>query len=204
MRGPVTWLPEPPPGTAICLSFDGSDFNDWTVIRAETRAGHLFTPRYGPNRLGTSWNPAEWDGLVPRGEVTAAVDELMSRFKVARMYCDPPRWETDIENWALEHGEEIVQQWPTYRPTPMHSALERFRADLAERRITHDGCPVTALHIGNARMLAKPRDQYGLGKPSDAQKIDAAVGVVLAHEAACDVRAAGWPDPVDTRILCFR
>jgi hypothetical protein len=187
-----SWLPEPAPGTAVCLGFDGSDVDDWTALRGETRDGLQFTPRYGPDRLPTIWNPAEHGGKVPRSQVEDAVAEVFGRFEVARLYCDPPRWETDVDRWALRHGEDRVIAWPTYRTKQMHEALERFAVDLAERRITHDGCPLTALHLSNARKVPKTSDRYILGKPSQTQKIDAAMASVLAHEAAADQRAAGW------------
>lgn len=199
----MTWLPEPPAGTSICLGFDGSDVSDHTVLRAETQDGYIFTPRHGPDRQPTHWAPEQHRGLVPRAEVSAAVDEVFARFDVRRMYADPPRWESDVEAWALRHGEKVVIGWPTYRDVPMFAALTRFVADLSNGRISHDGCPLTATHIGNARKVARGRDRYLLGKPSDTQKIDAAMGVVLAHEAAADERAAGWPEPHDTTVLCF-
>lgn len=203
-RGLVLWLPEPAPGTSICLGFDGSDVSDHTVIRAETRDGLIFTPRYGPDSLPTHWDPAQFKGLVPRGEVHAALAGIFARFDVRRMYCDPPRWETDVDNWALLYGEKIVTEWPTYRTSQMFASLTRFVSDLANPgRITHDGCPLTAAHIANARKIATGRDKYVLGKPSDTQKIDAAMGVVLAHEAAADERAAGWPVEQDTTVFCF-
>lgn len=52
--------------------------------------------------------------------------------------------------------------------------------------------PITITHMKNARRFAKPGERYGLGKPKQDRKIDAAVTTVLAHEAACDARAAGW------------
>jgi phage terminase large subunit-like protein len=87
----------------------------------------------------------------------------------------------------------------------MHSALERTVTDLVTGALTHDACPITAIHVGNARKLAKPGDRYILGKPSQKQKIDAAVASVLAHEAAADARAAGWgkAEEVDRRVFVF-
>lgn len=70
-------------------------------------------------------------------------------------------------------------------------ALRRFEADLTTHRITQDGCPVTRTHMMNARKVAKTLERYGLAKPQQNRKIDAAVTGVLAHEAACDARAAG-------------
>lgn len=188
----MRWLPEPDPGTSICLGFDGSDVDDWTALRAETRDGLMFTPRYGPDRLPTIWDPARFGGTIPRLEVSEAVDEIFGRYNVRRMYCDPPRWETDVETWALKHGDQVVAEWPTYRAVPMHAALERIVTDLRAGRATQDGCPLTASHIANARKIPKPGDRYILGKPNQAQKIDAAMATVLAHEAAADERAAGW------------
>ena len=122
----MLWLPEPPDGTSICTGFDGSDVDDWTALKAETREGFIFTPRYGPDKRPTIWNPAEWGGRVPRDQVDIAVKEIHRRFDVKRGYYDPPRWETDVDRWALELGEEVVLEWATYRTKQMHEALERF------------------------------------------------------------------------------
>lgn len=190
------WLPEPEQGTAICLGFDGSDVSDWTCIRAETIDGLQFTPRWGG--AGTLWNPAAHGGKVPRAEVDAAIDDLFSRFKVARLYCDPPLWRTEIESWASRHGEDCVVEWPTYRPMQMHAALERFVTDLTAGRITQDGCPDAARHIANAKVSHRKDGRYVLTKPDRDRKIDAAMASVLAHEAAADARATGWtsnPEP---------
>jgi hypothetical protein len=153
--------------------------------------GFQFTPRYGPDRRPMIWNPAEWGGRIPRSEVHAAIDELFRTYRVLRMYCDPRDWQSEIETWAIEHGEDVVVEWATYRAVQMHAALERTVTDLTTKALTHDGCPITALHVGNARKLAKPGDRYILGKPSQSQKIDAAVTSVLCHEATADARAAG-------------
>ena len=200
----MRWLPEPERGTRVCLGFDGSDVSDWTVIRAETLDGFLFTPRWADG--GSLWNPVEHPGgRVPRLEVSACVDELFDRFQVERMYCDPPGWQSEIESWALRHGQEHVIRWETYRPLPMHGAVERFVSDLTSGLITHDGCPDATRHIENARVSPRKDGRYMLAKPDRDRKIDAAVTSVLAHEAAADARASGWGEegPVDRRVWCF-
>jgi hypothetical protein len=183
------------------LAFDGSETSDFTVIKAETREGFIFTPRWGSS--GTIWDPAQHGGRIPKAEVSEAVDDLFGRFEVARMYCDPPYWGTEIEEWAARHGDERVLKWPTYRPVPMHAATERFLADLNSGRITHDGCSVTARHVANARMAPRRDGRYMLAKPDAARKIDAAVTTILVHEAAADERAAGWSDETDSRMFVF-
>ena len=188
----MLWLPNPPDGTRICLGFDGSDVDDWTAIRAESVDGFQFTPRVLGGRASI-WNPAEsHDHRIPRGDVLAAMDEIFDRWRVERLYYDPPYWSTEGEAWALKHGEKRVLSWETRRTTPMHAALERFVTDLATRAITHDGCPDATNHIAAAVKKFRGRDQYGLAKASRLQKIDVAVTSVLAHEAAADARAAGW------------
>lgn len=185
---------EVPTSGAIALGFDGSFSGDWTALRAETIDGHRFTPTYGPDQRPTIWNPAEWQGRVPRPEVIAAVDEMFARFTVARFYIDPRHWETQGDAWALEHGEEIAVLWPTNSITRMFPALNRYLIDLDEGSTTHDDCRITRTHALNARKLAKPGDKFILGKPSVHQKIDALMADVLAHEAASEARAAGWSD----------
>lgn len=176
----------------ICLGFDGSETDDWTAIKAETIDGLLFTPTYGPDSRPTIWSPAEWNGRIPVAEVNTAVDELFATHQVKRMYCDPRGWQTEIDNWSLKHGDEIVFEWATGRITQMHAALDRFVTDLRSGALTHDGCKTTTVHVGNAKKLAKPGDKYILGKPNQQQKIDAAVASVICHEAAADARADGW------------
>lgn len=179
-------------GEHIAVGFDGSRSGDWTALRCETHDGHRFTPTYGPDSRPTYWNPAEWGGRIPRGEVNAAVDEIFRRFEVARMYVDPRHWETQAEAWASDHGEDVVIQWPTNKIGRMHPALVRYLEDSADESTTHDDDEMFRLHALAARRVAKPGDTYLLGKPSENQKIDILMADELAHEAAADSRAAGW------------
>ncbi|MBX6360109.1 MAG: hypothetical protein IRZ03_08520 [Acidobacterium ailaaui] len=180
-------------GTQIVLGFDGSDVDDWSAIRAETMDGYQFTPTYGPNKRPTVWNPADFGGQTPRLEIDAAVDELFRRYRVIRMYCDPPYWESEVDRWAEKYGEKRVIRWLTRRLTQMHDAAERLKTDITrpDSGFTHDSCPFAREHVGNARAAARTGDRYVLVKPSDAQKIDVCITSILAHEAAGDVRAAG-------------
>lgn len=193
------WLPNPPPGTAICLGFDGSVNNDWTSISGQTMAGYSFMPRWGPTPdTGTFWNPREHGDRIPHSQVDAAIDELFDRYTVVRLYADPEDWETDIEDWALKYGDEKVIAWPTNSVTRMYPEIRRFEADLREGRIRHDGHPITALHMGNAKKVGKPGQKYILGKPNENQKIDIAMTRILANAAVRDALAAGW-EPAKSR-----
>lgn len=179
-----------PYGTQVVLGFDGSDVDDWTGIRAQTRDGYQFTP-VTPGGV-TIWDPAEHGGQVPRLEVAAAVEWLFTNFDVLRMYADPPYWETEIDAWAEKFGEKRVLRFQTYRPVQMHAACERLLVDVSktESPFHHDGCEVTRQHLLNARTAQRPSNRYVLSKPGDGRKIDMAVVSVLCNEAAGDVTAA--------------
>lgn len=183
-----------PDGTAVVLGMDGSDVDDWTVIRAETQDGYQFTPAYGPEgmKLPTVWNPRDWGGQVPRLEVAAALEELMRRFQVVRMYIDPPYWATEADDWAAQYGEKRVIRWQTARPVQMQAAAERLLTDVLKKdsTFTHDGCPFTQAHVEATHKEPRPGGRYVLSKPEDGRKIDACVTSILAHEAAGDVTAA--------------
>ena len=188
------------PSRRICLGFDGSTSGDWTAIRAETLDGLRFTPTYdvGGELRPTCWDPAVWGGRIPRGEVRAAVDQLFRRYEVSRMYCDPRDWQTEIDDWSLEHGEKVVVQWPTNQIGRMFAALDRYITDLSEGTTVHLADVTFQTHALNARKIGKPGDKYILGKPAEHQKIDDLMADVLAHEAAADARSAGWATPETT------
>lgn len=189
-----------PDGARVVLGFDGSDVDDWTGIRAETLDGYQFTPVYGPDRRPCIWDPAEWEGQVPRLEVDAAVDELMRRYEVVRMYCDPPYWTSEVAAWQARHGEKRVTEWHTQRTAQMHAACEQLLTDVtkAKTEFWHDGCETTSIHVRNARKAARPANRYVLRKATHQQKIDLCVVSILAHEAATDAIAAGQAAPPPT------
>lgn len=203
---------EVPDGTAVVLGFDGSDIDDWTAIRAETQDGYQFTPTYGPLKLPTIWNPADWDGQVPRLEVAKAVAELMGRFMVARMYADPPYWTTEVDGWAATHGEKVVIRWYTQRQVQMQAAADRLKTDISKSDSTfrHDRCEFTEQHVEATHKEPRPggtkdNPRYVLTKPEDGRKIDACVTSILCHEAAGDVTAAGlWPKKKSSKMLVLR
>lgn len=184
-------------GTVVVGGFDGSDSGDWTGIRLQTRDGHQFTPKFTDGR-SMIWDPAKHKGQVPRLEVRAAMAEVMRRFQVVRLYADPPWWSTEIDDWAEEHGDQVVVRWATYRTTQMHAAAQRLLTDVgkAGATFTHDGCEVTKVHVRNARKSPRTNERYVLEKPSQTQKIDLAVVSILCNEAAGDVTAADqWEKP---------
>ena len=191
------------PRTRICLGFDGSDTNDWTGIRAETLDMHQFTPTYHSGTRPTIWDPSQWGGRVPRLEVHAAFEEIMSEFDVVRVYVDPFGWGTDLAQWAAKYGQKKFVEWRTNRQNLMWEELERFKTSVTnpDTTFTHDGCKTTAIHIRNAVEKAFGAwSKYYIEKPTEHQKIDLAMSSVLAHAATLDAIADGEAVVIDSTI----
>lgn len=214
MTPPERWMNrakprEVEPGAQIVVAFDGSDADDWTGFRCETRDGYQFTPRF-PDGRPMIWNPAEFGGQVPRLEVSAGLAYIVASFVMIRGYFDPPYWESDIDAWAELYGEERIIRWYTKRPTQMHAAAERLFVDLGKvgSEFWHDGCEITERHVTAAHKSPRPTaDQPGryiLRKPGDGRKIDMAIPSILAHEAHGDVTAAdAWIQKKTYRAMSF-
>jgi len=181
------------PRTKVCAGFDGSETNDMTGIRLETLDFQQFTPKYHNGTRETIWDPREWSGRVPRQEVHAAWADLNNQFEIVRAYCDPFKFETELDEWRAEYGEKVFFEWRTNRISQMHATLERMKTDIVEpdSKFSHDGCETTAIHIRNAVERARPGQKYILGKATEDQKIDLAMSSILAHEATGDAVASG-------------
>lgn len=198
------WLPEatwqgaerdvdiPADGSPICLGFDGSESNDWSALIAIDMEGTVFVPSYGPGPAPCVWDPERFDGHIPRGEVHAAVDELMSRYKVLRFYCDPHDWRSEIAEWSNRYPSTTVAEWPTNMDRRMHEELMQFETDIATGTVGYVGSRLLSTHVANARRVARSGQRYTLGKASERQKIDATMSMLLAHAARHDAVNAGW------------
>ena len=121
----------------------------------------------------------------------------MERYDVVRGYFDPPLWQTEIDGWAREYGDQAVMRCSTTR-SRMKAATERFRTDLVAGRIAHAGDETLTRHVLNAQ-IRETRGGYWLAKarPGSPDKIDAAVAAVLAYEARADALAE--PEPPEER-----
>jgi phage terminase large subunit-like protein len=174
------------PGDRITLGFDGSRVGDATALVGCRLDDGLV-------QLIAAWEaPADdpyWE--VPEAEVDAILAETFERFVVVRGYFDPPLWQSEIDDWAREFGDEVVVRYETIR-VRMQAAVERFRTDVIAKRLSHTGQETLTRHVLNAQMR-EARGGYWLSKdrPGSAHRIDAAIAAVLAYEARADVIAAG-------------
>jgi phage terminase large subunit-like protein len=171
-------------GDRIAIGFDGARLGDATAIIACRIDDGLIVPLavFEPPEDGREWE-------TPGELVDGAIAETMERYKVVRGYFDPPLWQSEIDGWARDYGDEAVMRFATNR-TRMQGATERFRTDLAAGRILHVGDETLTRHVLNAQ-VREARSGYWLTKsrPGSPDKIDAAVAAVLAYEARADALA---------------
>jgi phage terminase large subunit-like protein len=186
-------LIEPPPRTKVWLGFDGSKSRDSTALVGCTGEGHLFVLAVWER------DQRDPDWTVPRGEVDAAIAKAFARYDVQLLQCDPPRWEREVEEWTAEYGSRVLA-FDTAVYERMAPAVGRLHDAVVDSQMTHDGDPVLARHIANARVK---ETRWGLvitkEHKDSPRRIDAAVAAVLAHdgisapvEAPANKRMATW------------
>lgn len=184
------------PGDQIVLGFDGALFFDSVALTAT----HIMT---GYQWVVGLWEqphgPAGKDWSVPELEVDAAVRGCFERFKVWRMYADPPYWQSWIAKWAGEFGAEQVVEFFTTRRRQMAAALENFDTAIKTGGLSHGGDSRLKRHIANSRKHnILERDEQGKAlwlirkeRPDSPYKIDLAMAAVLSWEARTHALAAG-------------
>jgi len=173
-------------GDKIALGFDGSERDDATALIACRLSDRVLVPLHIWQQKD---GDVDWE--VPRDQVDVAVADAMSRYDVTFGYFDTPFWQSEIQRWQHEYGDDRVARWHTGKP-PFALALERFRTDMLTGVLHHNGDRQFVQHIANARM-ALTRAGYKIEKPrrGSRDKIDAATAATLAYEACCDAIASG-------------
>lgn len=183
-----------PEGATVCLGFDGARRRDTTALVAvDVKTGLLNVVGYWPRPLDAD---DEWE--IPEEEVDEAVAHAFDRWKVFRLYGDPPYWETALDRWAGEYGKETVVRWWTNRVKLMALALRAFRNDMRSRALSHDGDVDLADHVRNAvvrktKMIEDDEPLWTISKESSSseRKIDLVMAAVLAWKARGDAIRLG-------------
>lgn len=197
------------PKEMITLGFDGSrgrrrGVTDATaLIACRVRDGHIFEPF----PVSVWEQPAKWPRnqtwTPPVREIEAAVDQAFKTWRVVAFYADPARWESYIAKWEAKYGAKLpvksagkahpIEWWMTgQRASKTVQALDVFKNAILDGEVTYDGSLNLQRHILNARMRpTRTGVQIAKAHPDSADKIDAAVAAVLAHQARLDAVAAG-------------
>lgn len=171
------------PDEPIGVGFDGSVSNDATALIACTEDGFIFPLRIWERpTLDRDWR-------VPRLEVDELVRSVLTERKVIAMFCDPPRWATEIEGWQDEFGDVVVA-FDSNQPRRMAPACDRLVTGVATGFITHAADRVLTAHVlAMGRKKVRVRDDDSDGRTryvfvkSDVRKIDAGIAATLAVEA---------------------
>jgi hypothetical protein len=186
-----------PAGALVTLGFDGSRRQDSTgLVATDVQTGHQQV-------VGVWERPAdvlEDDFEITDGEVDEAVAFAFDEWDVWRLYGDPPYWESALDRWAGQYGDQRVIRWWTNRTKAMAYALKAFTGDMREDAMSHDGHEALVRHIGNAvKTNTRMRDPDTSGwlwvirkeSAKSPRKIDLAMAACLSWEARGDAIAAG-------------
>lgn len=178
----------------IVMFFDGSLSRDATaLIGCCVKDGHIFTIGvWEPNNSHRSKDK------IDVNQVNAKVDWAFAYYNVQAFFADVYQWENSVKvTWPEKHGDSLAI-WATPRGEikepiawDMRGKLKDFTlaAELVETEInngdfTHDGNPILARHVGNARRY---ENRFGISIVKESKdspnKIDAAVCMIGARHA---------------------
>jgi hypothetical protein len=178
-------------GDALALFFDGSRSRDATALIA-CRLSDGFVATLGV------WEPDPADPMdtVDVSDVDRVVAQTFDRYDPRAFFADVREWEQQtLVAWPERYGDRL-QVWSEPNGRPPQSiawdmrgksylfarAAEACHAEIVEGTFRHDGHPVTARHVANARRRPY-RDLVSIGKesPQSPRKVDAAVAVIGAR-----------------------
>lgn len=204
-----------PDGELITIGFDGSRWHDATaIVCTHVKTGyqwlHGLWERPYRTKAEAANDDTRWE--VPEHEVDVSMDDAFRRWRVWRLYADPPYWETMIAVWSGRYGHERVIEWWTNRERPMAFAVRSYETAIKLGDLSHDGSADFERHIGNAyRRAVKTRDDQGeplfiLQKERDdsERKMDGGMAGCLSWEARTDALAAGVPTEVEESVYATR
>lgn len=185
-----------PDGAFVTAGFDGARFKDSTALT-------ITDIETGRQQLLGCWerDPLDDDWEVPEDEVTSLVRDMMTRFDVWRLYCDPPHWTETVASWAARYPDQVIE-WHTQRKFPMAAAVRAYVEAIDSGIVTYAENrwrDVLIKHLGHAgRRELKQLDEFGQplwilqkqdGRLED--KFDAAMSAVLSWTACVDARREG-------------
>lgn len=193
-----------PDGNPVTVGFDGARRRDATAIVITC----LLT---GTQELVGLWEKPldvdEWE--VPADEVDQVLADVFKRYRVWRMYGDPPYWVTEMGVWSSRY-EGKVEEWWTNRFKVVGYAIRAYQEAQASGAVgwceKHPYSAQFSRHIMAAgKVPTKFFDDQGqvlhiLGKIHPDRKFDAAMAALLSWQAYLDGVKAGMNVPhVPTR-----
>src|SRR5699024_8977436 len=189
------------PGETVVLGFDGGKTDDSTAIVALRVEDHtaqlirLWEKPEGP--AGKGWK-------IDTEAVDAAVREAMETYNVIGFYADLHPWESYIDAWNRDFGEELVVKSSSKNAIAWDMRGSLKRATAANEALVdacHEGS-IRIVHSANMRAhilnAYRRENNFGVsfGKESreSPRKVDAYAALMLAHECLRDYFAGKKPE----------
>jgi hypothetical protein len=194
-------------GALITIGVDGARYRDaLAMIATEVETGFQW-PLVIMER---PWSERDNDDYEHDFDAADGVMiDAMENYNVWRVYVDPGSQYANIsplmEKWQGRWGIKRIVEWLMARPRPTCYAVRNFASAIMTGDLSHNGDPVFAAHVGNARKREATvydddnRKMHSIQKehPTSEKKIDAAAAAVLSWEARGDALANG-PGAEDT------
>lgn len=192
-------------GEDIVMFFDGSLSRDATaLVGACVSDGHVFT-------IGI-WEPGNKHSganKIDARAVDARVEWAFQRYNVRAFFADVNEWDGYVKNVWAERYADRLDIWATpsagatgvaepiawdmrSKTMAFTMACELVEAEILDGAFTHDGDPILARHVANAR---RHENRWGIDirkeSKDSARKIDAAVCMIGARHALRVLRENG-------------
>ena len=192
-------------GEDIVMFFDGSLSRDATaLVGACVSDGHVFT-------IGV-WEPGNkhsGNNKIDARAVDARVEWAFQRYNVRAFFADVNEWDGYVKNVWAERYADRLDIWATpsagatgvaepiawdmrSKTMAFTMACELVEAEILDGAFTHDGDPILARHVANAR---RHENRWGIDirkeSKDSSRKIDAAVCMIGARHALRVLRENG-------------
>ncbi|MGD7002723.1 terminase large subunit domain-containing protein [Corynebacterium halotolerans] len=162
-----------PPGSRVVLAFDGSSSDDSTAIVVGSVSK---VPHY---QVGGLWEPSKEEAgyRVDQLEVMQRIRDLASVYDVQEIVADTHLWMYALT--VLKEEGYPVHSFPQ-TPRRQTPATNDLRGAIHGGLLTHSGEKSLTSHVLRASLEEKSSG-VKLVKPSEKQKIDLAVSLMMCH-----------------------
>lgn len=122
-----------PPRAFVTIGFDGARMRDST--------GFVVTDvKTGLQQVEGLWEkphdaPDDWE--VDELEVNEKRKELYKRFRVLKLYADPPHWNFTVGSWAADHPDTVEEFWTNQRRR-MFKAIQAYEDAIDSGAVKHN------------------------------------------------------------------
>jgi hypothetical protein len=179
----------------IVVGVDGARFRDsLAMVATEVKTGYqwVLDVQERPANAGEDY---EHDFKRADGVMV----DTFETFNVWRAYVDPQWIDGLLDKWQGRWGDKTVVGWHTNRPRQMAWAVRNYTAAIGAGDVSHDGHPVFAAHIANARRQRvnvlddenRPMHILSKDRTDSPLREDLADAAVLSWECRGDAIADG-------------